>query len=109
MTMSIGSLEKSVRVLARQLASAGLKVEVDVFRTGRGGDQHFGPSYVDMDVSGGEASAHVRFVAGGYAVSGRDRFGGGDAWSVMKSKSLALIREQLAADGWAPPDGSVFG
>jgi len=97
--ITISSLERSARRLAKDLEDSDLKVEVEVFKTGRGGDQHFGPSFVELCVRAPSGnSAWVRFMAGGYAVSGAGRFGGEDSWSTMKRKALASIKEQLGED-----------
>lgn len=97
--ITISSLERSARRLAKDLEDSDLKVEVEVFKTGHGGDQHYGPSFVELCVRAPSFnSACVRFVANGYAASGAGRFGGEDSWSTMKRKALASIKEQLGED-----------
>jgi len=93
--ISIGSLEKSVRVLARKLEKNGHHVNVKIFRSG--GDIHCAlssrTSRVDLQVD----HRRIRFHANGYGSLTEDRgeIGGfGVTWGQMKKE--ALKRLQLA-------------
>jgi hypothetical protein len=104
----IGALERSARGLARKLERQGFRIDVDVFKSGRGGE--LGPSYVtlmvDVDTTAPDGShdtywSEVKFYAGGY-YSGRhpNEFGGGDSWHSMASKALKFIKSDLESQGW---------
>jgi hypothetical protein len=110
--ISIKALEKSVRTLAKSLEALGLTTEIEVFRTGPGGTQHYGPSYVELTVIGNfldddggqdEAVEYVKFFAGGYAMSGKNEIGGNSGWKSMAARGLDLIMKSLARQGWRKP------
>lgn len=113
--ISIGALERSVRTLAKKLERLGLRTEVDVFRTGRGGQQHYGASYVELTVKGDytdedgraeEAWTDVTFVAGGYDTAcsgGSCEIGGQIGWREMSRKGLDHIMRDLKQQGWREP------
>lgn len=106
--ISIGALEKSTRKLASKIESLGLKCEVDVFRTGRGGNEHYGPSYVRLQVigeipnsNGEEASSEVKFIADGYGGVLPYEFGG-SSWKSLSARGLSRIVAELQRQGWRP-------
>ncbi len=111
--IAIGALETGVRNLAKSLEKLGLKTEVNVHRSGHGGDYHHAMSYVELEVTGTyrdsegeeeEASADVKFRANGYGdlTSGRE-IGGMDGWKAMKKVGLERIMNDLAKQGWRKP------
>ena len=100
--ISIGTLERSVRTWAKQLEHRGFTVtDIDVFRTGRGGEAHYGPSTVGIElerpyVEDGEDETYywsVRFVASGYGdVSGSD-IGGSRGWAAMRAEAERRLQK----------------
>ena len=111
--ISVGAVERGVRTLAQKLGKLGLETDVEVFRTGPGGTQHYGPSYVELTVRGkvrdedgteDEASSWVKFYAGGYAVgSRRQDISGVEGWKPMAARGLEVLFEDLKKQGWEPP------
>jgi len=114
--ISIGALERGVRTLAKKLKLIGLSSEIDVFKTGRGGAQHYGPSYVTLMVTGiapskhvsgdtHEVNVHLKFYAGGYDDAGNRRgtFGGGTGWTFMSNQAQTYIMKELISRGWKFP------
>lgn len=64
---SITGLEKSAESFKTMLEKAGLHVELDVFKTGRGGTAHYGPSYISMRISNDDGYLYSHKVhAGGF-------------------------------------------
>ena len=111
--IAIGTLEKSVRILAKNLEKLGLKCEINVHRSGRGGFE-YARSYVELDVSAtwkdaegeeDDAWADVKFLAGGYGEIGTGRdIGGSEGWKPMAAAGLKRIFEQLEHQGWKKPE-----
>jgi hypothetical protein len=112
--ISIGALERGVRTLAKKLEKMGLKTEIEVFKTGRGGTQHYGASYVELQVTGkyrtedgeeDEAWTWVKFLAGGYYTGGKSRqqISGTEGWKPMAAQGLEFLLEDLRRQGWTPP------
>ena len=110
--LSITALERGVRALAKRLDAQGFTTKVDSFRTGPGGDAHYGPSYVTLRVEvpcfnrygqPDNAWHGVKFIAGGYWARHGDV--GGDKWSVMAEEGLKLIAAELWRLGYTgrPP------
>jgi len=106
--MSIGALERAVRRLANELEKLGMKTDIDVFKTGRGGTQFYGPSYVELAVTApykdrdgeeDEAYAEAKFLAGGYAATGNGEFGG-EPWRTMARDGREYLMKSLARQGW---------
>jgi len=65
---SITGLAKAAGNFKTMLEKAGLHVEVEVFKSGNGGGAHFGPSYVQIDISD-EDGLHLtdsQVYAGGF-------------------------------------------
>lgn len=94
--ISIGSLEKSVTVLAKKLEKNGHQVEVKTFRSG--GDIHCAlssrTSRVDLQVD----QRRIRFHANGYGSLTEDRgeIGGFSAtWGEMKTEALKRLDIEL--------------
>lgn len=111
--IAVGALETGVRNLAKSLEKMGLKTEINVHRSGHGGDYHHAMSYVELEVtvtfadSAGEeqeASVDVKFRANGYGnlTSGRE-IGGTEGWKAMKKVGLDRIMNNLAKQGWRKP------
>jgi hypothetical protein len=48
---SITGLTKSAETFKTMLEKAGFHVDVEVFKTGNGGNAHFGPSFVNIAIS----------------------------------------------------------
>ncbi len=104
---SITALEKSANIFAKWLRAKaeGLTVEVDVFRTGPGGNEHYGPSTVTMDVEltrtildadGNEEEDwcfdSMVFIADEYTGSGPGEYEGRN-WGPMKQEALKALRQ----------------
>jgi hypothetical protein len=94
---SITAIEKSARRFARKIQEAGFTVDVDVFKCGPGGEQHYGPSYTELEVSReedaeGEGFVYetLRFYAGDYAVGGGSEFSAA-TWGEMKTEALEYL------------------
>lgn len=108
--IAIGALERGVRTLAKSLEKLGLKSEIDVYRSGRGGDPLTSSgSYVELQVTGkylnkdGEeedAWSYVHFLAGGYGGTSRSEIGGTEGWRAMAAKGLAYLMGDLEKQGW---------
>lgn len=110
--ISIGALEKGVRNMARKLEQKGFTIAIDVFRTGRGGHEHYGPSYVELEITGShtdedgdeeELGAIVKFIAGGYATMDRDDIFGTSGWRDMAKRGLEHLKRELKSQGWQGP------
>lgn len=108
--IAIGALERGVRTLAKNLEKLGLTTEVDVFRSGQGGEGS--RSYVELGVTGkyidhegeeDEASADVRFRAGGYGSVTDREIGGTEGWRPMAAEGLKRILAALERQGWKRP------
>ncbi len=107
--ISIGALERAVRSFARQLESKGFQTEVDAFQTGRGGAQHYGPSYVTLTITKNFVNAdgeedefwdEFRFIAGGYPTGlGRKDIGGNEGWRPMKAEAVRRLTDSLQSSG----------
>lgn len=117
--ISIGALERGVRTLAKKLEQIGLTSEIDVFKTGPGGAQHYGPSYVTLAVVGtvpstygepgdtDDATVDLKFFAGGYGDGSdgrRGQFGGSGGWSYMSEQAQDYIMKELIKQGWKFPE-----
>jgi hypothetical protein len=57
---SVTGIEKSIKSLAKTFATHGIDVSFDTFRTGPGGDLHYGRSYVDIMVEGPRLTDDVK-------------------------------------------------
>ena len=104
--IGVTALARSVRVWAKKLEKQGFTTEVDVFKTGPGGNVHYGPStveltlekeYEDEDGDPEEFYSTIKFVAGGYGGVGDRDIGGSDGWRAMKKEA----EKRLSRDpGW---------
>ena len=94
--ISITDLEKSVERYAVKLRERGYDVEVDTFRTGPGGTDHYGPSNVRLNICGAEPFfwVHLEFLAYGYWAGGRDSIGGNLTWREMKNVAEAKVASE---------------
>jgi len=106
--IGITALANGVRTWAKKLEAQGFEIEIDVFKTGPGGDEHYGPSTVELtlekeyiDGSTGEPCdffSTVTFIAGGYGgLDERQAIGGTDGWRAMKAEALTRLS---AERGW---------
>jgi len=91
-SIAIGTLEKRVKTLAKKLEKEGFTVELDVFRTGPGGDVHYGVSYVELDIEKEDQYMTLKFIANGYGPCGSREYGG-TTWTNLKAGALADIRD----------------
>lgn len=107
--IGIGALERGARGLAKDLEALGFETRIDVFRTGPGGAAHYGPSTVELEVSGTfvdeRGDEHdlwttVTFVAGGYGSLDERHIGGAAGWRAMKKEALARIERDFKRVGW---------
>lgn len=119
--VAIGRLEKNVRRWVERDypqrpcgGSDGWDVDVEVFRTGPGGDQHYGPSHVEVTVTryvyrenedgllyeDFDASATVKFLANDFgSIDDPQGLGGvGVNWSRMKVAAMAHMAKELGHD-----------
>jgi len=104
MAIGIGPLEKGVRNWVRQLERRGFTLDdIDVFRTGPGGNQYYGPSYVEVTLAhpymedGEEDTAYfeVKFTAGGYGALNERDIGGTDGWRAMKAEAERRLQKEM--------------
>jgi hypothetical protein len=98
--VAVGALERGARTLAKQFETMGYKTEVDVFRSGRGGDRLIGTSsYVELVVEhpDGITTANIRFIANGYGnlEVRRGEIGGMQSWPDMATKAKAYLLAEL--------------
>jgi len=65
---SITGLTKSAEIFKAALEKSGLQVDLSVFQTGRGGTEHYGPSYIQIAVSdaNGMRLADAKVHSGGF-------------------------------------------
>jgi hypothetical protein len=87
---SITGLTKSAETFKTMLEKAGLNVEIDVFQTGRGGNAHYGPSFVELTISD-EDGTHLtdaKVYAGG--------FGDIVTWTSVKKDILNKLMQAAA-------------
>lgn len=107
--ISISSLEKGVKTLVRKLEAKGFETEIDVFRTGPGGVQYYGPSYVELWITGScinddseaeEFDASVKFIAGGYDTVARGEICGTSGWRDMAQRGMEHLQSDLNSQGW---------
>ncbi len=111
--IAIGALERGVRTFAKNLEKLGLKTDVSVHKSGRGGYQEIARSYVELEVTGTykdaegedqEAWATVEWVAGGYgALNDKRQIGGTDGWRAMAAEGLKRLLHDLERQGWKKP------
>ena len=88
--ISITALEKSISSLKRKLEKRGFDVELEVFKSGRGGDYYVGStSYVEITVErDGEYIGSYKFKANDYVSGGYRRTYGGHSIKQMKVEFL---------------------
>lgn len=94
MTISISSLEKSVKVLANKLEGKGFTIcEIDTFKDGTKGGM-YGGSYVELTISHNDFWETYKFftVYGG----GRNLEFCNSKWSIMKSEFLSILSKQIS-------------
>lgn len=87
---SITGLTKSAENFKTMLEKAGLQVELTVFKSGKGGSAHFGPSFVEIAVSN-EDGFHLtdtKVHAGG--------FGEVVTWKSVKAEILNKLMQASA-------------
>jgi hypothetical protein len=103
--IGITALSNGVRSWAKKLEAQGFEIEIDVFKTGQGGDEHYGPSTVELtlekeytDGSTGELCdflSTVTFVAGGYGgLDERHAIGGRSGWRAMKAEGEKRLHSE---------------
>lgn len=108
--VSISTLAKGVQTWAKQLKRQGFTTEIDVFKTGPGGNQYYGPSFVDLDIEKEYTNEHgeeetyywsMKFIAGGYEglTGDRNRIGGGEGWRAMKAEAAKRLYKEMARHG----------
>ena len=93
MTISITSLEKSVRVFAKKLEKQGFTInEIDVFKDGTKGGM-YGGSYVELSLSHDDFWGIYKFKPK-YGFSSGTEFND-SKWSEMKAKCLVSINKEV--------------
>jgi len=107
--ISVGAMDKSVRVWARKLEKQGFETEVDTFRTGPGGDMYGGPSTVRLSVEKSYKGPHgdatfrwyITFLPNGFGslTSERSRIGGYGKWREMKAEAVKRLNKALEREG----------
>lgn len=87
---SITGLAKAAENFKVMLERAGLQVDLDVFKTGKGGTDQFGPSYVQIDISGedGLPLVDTKVYSGG--------FGEVVTWKSVKEEILQKLMQESA-------------
>ena len=99
--INITALERGVRTWVAALAKVGFTVEVEVFKTGPGGNSLYGPSTITLTIEKKYTDEYgnaqdfvdfVTFVAGGYGSLEDRNIGGREGWRAMKREALRRLQ-----------------
>jgi len=83
---SITGLIKAAENFKDTLEKAGLIVDLEVFKTGRGGTAHFGPSFIDISISDDDGFITSKKVHSG-------GFGEIITWASVKEEILTNLMQ----------------